>query len=121
MTKLREWRGHFLPGALRSFFSMFHIPPLSQSARLEASIAIFARHFHHDNPQLTIDAIQIMAYAIVLLSVDLSCNKNQIRNKMSKREVRLFMLLDSTETTPTDIKSQFYLQICEIGHWKLGK
>jgi len=86
MTKLREWRGHFLPGALRSFFSMFHIPPLSQSAHLEASIAIFARHFHHDNPQLTIDAIQIMAYAIVLLSVDLSCNKNQIRNKMSKRE-----------------------------------
>jgi len=86
MTKLRDWSKCFLPGALRAFFSMFHIPLLSQSARLEQSIAIFARQFHHDNPTLSIDSIQIMAYAIVLLSVDLSCNKNQIRNKMSKRE-----------------------------------
>ena len=67
MTKLRDWSNRFLPGALRAFFSMFHIPLLSQSARLEQSIAIFATHYHHDNPTLSIDSIQIMAYAIVLL------------------------------------------------------
>jgi len=87
MAKQRDWSNQFLPAALRSFFSMFHIPPLSQSDLLEESIAIFARQFHQDNAErCSIDAIQIMAYAIVLLSVDLSCNKNQIRNKMSKRE-----------------------------------
>ena len=68
MAKQRDWSNQFLPAALRSFFSMFHIPPLSQSDLLEESIAIFARQFHQDNAErCSIDAIQIMAYAIVLL------------------------------------------------------
>ena len=78
----------FLPSALRTFFAQFHIPKLSQASKLEQSIQIFSRKYESDNPTLSLDSISITAYAIVLLSVDLSADNNQIRNKMSKREVR---------------------------------
>jgi len=86
LTKLQNFKNQFLPSALRIYFALFHIPKLSQAVMLEQSIQIFSRKYHQDNPSLSIDSISITAYAIVLLSVDLSCNKNQIRNKMSKRE-----------------------------------
>ena len=79
----------FLPSALRTFFAQFHIPKLSQASKLEQSIQIFSRKYESDNPTLSLDSISITAYAIVLLSVDLSADNNQIRNKMSKREVSL--------------------------------
>lgn len=82
-----KFQNVFLPSALRTFFAQFHIPKLSQASKLEQSIQIFSRKYESDNPTLSLDSISITAYAIVLLSVDLSADNNQIRNKMSKREV----------------------------------
>jgi len=86
VTKLQSFKNVFLPSALRTFFAQFHIPKLSQASKLEQSIQIFSRKYESDNPTLSLDSISITAYAIVLLSVDLSADNNQIRNKMSKRE-----------------------------------
>lgn len=86
IVALQNFQGQFLPSSLRKFFSLFHIPKWGQRERLEECLLIFSRKYFEDNPTLNIDAISIVSYAIVLLSVDLTTSQNHIRNKMSKRE-----------------------------------
>ena len=81
------FQGKFLPSALRKFFSLVHIPKLGDRERLDRCLAIFSRKYSSDNSHVTLDAVSIMSYAIVLLSVDLTTPPSHIRNKMSKREV----------------------------------
>jgi len=81
-----DFKGKFLPSALRKFFSLIHIPKLGDRERLDRVLAIFSRKYSLDNSHVTLDAVSIVSYAIVLLSVDLTTPPSHIRNKMSKRE-----------------------------------
>ena len=83
----KYFQGKFLPSALRKFFSLIHIPKLGDRERLDRVLAIFSRKYSLDNSHVTLDAVSIVSYAIVLLSVDLTTPPSHIRNKMSKREV----------------------------------
>jgi Sec7-like guanine-nucleotide exchange factor len=87
LTTMMTFKDQFLPTTLRKFFAMFHVPVLGDRTRMDSVLTIFSREFSAQNESVTFDGVSIIAYALVLLSVDQFALAGQIRNKMSKREV----------------------------------
>ena len=87
LTTMMIFKDQFLPTSLRKFFAMFHVPVLGDRTRMDSVLTIFSREFSAQNDSVTFDGVSIIAYALVLLSVDQFALAGQIRNKMSKREV----------------------------------
>jgi len=86
LTTMMIFKDQFLPTSLRKFFAMFHVPVLGDRTRMDSVLTIFSREFSAQNESVTFDGVSIIAYALVLLSVDQFALAGQIRNKMSKRE-----------------------------------
>lgn len=121
LTALQNFQGQFMPSALRKFFSLFHVPKLGDRDRLEACLLIFSKKYFDDNDTLNIDAISIVSYAIVLLSVDLTTPQCHIRNKMSKREFikNTLRALENAEVSCelfTEECGDYYDNIYLLGH-----
>ena len=82
---LHNYENQFLPTALRRFFSKIEAPK-ERNSYLSLLLEKFSKRFCSCNPQLNLseDAVYILCFSLILLSVDLS--SPAVKNKMSKRE-----------------------------------
>lgn len=82
---LHNYENQFLPTALRRFFSKIEAPK-ERNSYLSLLLEKFSKRFVICNPHLnlTIDAVYILCFSLILLSVDLG--SPAVKNKMSKRE-----------------------------------
>jgi F-box protein 8 len=82
---LHNYENQFLPTALRRFFSKIEAPK-ERNSYLVSLLEKFSKRFCSCNPNLdlTEDAVYILCFSLILLSVDLT--SPAVKNKMSKRE-----------------------------------
>ena len=82
---LHNYENQFLPTAFRRFFSKIEAPK-ERNSYLSLLLEKFSRRFVNCNPHLNLgeDAVYILCFSLILLSVDLS--SPAVKNKMSKRE-----------------------------------
>ncbi|CAG5077428.1 Oidioi.mRNA.OKI2018_I69.PAR.g8712.t1.cds [Oikopleura dioica] len=124
LTGMMNFKDQFLPTSLRKFFAMFHVPVLGDRQRMDTVLAIFSREFSTQNAQdshVTFDGVSIIAYALVLLSVDQFALAGQIRNKMSKREfikntLRALENADASCEKFTSEVGDYYDNVYLLGH-----
>jgi F-box protein 8 len=85
IIRLHNYENQFLPTALRRFFSKIEAPK-ERNSYLSLLLEKFSKRFISCNPGLglTEDAVYILCFSLILLSVDLS--SPAVKNKMSKRE-----------------------------------
>lgn len=85
VIRLQNYENQFLPTALRKFFSQIKAPK-DRNSYLTSLVEKFSGRFVSCNPQLdlTEDAVFILCFSLIMLSVDLS--SPAVKNKMSKRE-----------------------------------
>ncbi|KAM9477697.1 F-box only protein 8 [Clarias gariepinus] len=118
LVTLHNFSNQFLPNALRDFFRHIHAPE-ERGEYLETLITKFSHRFCACNPALvrdvglTPDAVYVLCYSLILLSIDLS--SPHVKNKMSKRE-----FIRNTRRAAQNISEDFvghlYDNIYLIGH-----
>lgn len=118
LVTLHNFSNQFLPNALRDFFRHIHAPE-ERGEYLETLITKFSHRFCACNPTLvrevglTPDAVYVLCYSLILLSIDLS--SPHVKNKMSKRE-----FIRNTRRAAQNISEDFvghlYDNIYLIGH-----
>lgn len=121
LTTMMIFKDQFLPTSLRKFFAMFHVPVLGDRTRMDSVLTIFSREFSAQNESVTFDGVSIIAYALVLLSVDQFALAGQIRNKMSKREfikntLRALENADASCEKFTSEVGDYYDNVYLLGH-----
>ncbi|XP_033111880.1 F-box only protein 8-like [Anneissia japonica] len=114
LVGLEDYANHFLPNALRTFFSHVQTPS-ERGPYLHTLIEMFARKFISCNPDcnLTVDTICVLCYSLMLLSIDLTSPK--VKNKMSKREF-IRNLRRATQEVDDELSGHLYDNIYLVGH-----
>lgn len=114
LVKLQHFENQFLPNALRNFFRQT-MPLNERNDYLSDLVEKFSERFCQCNPglQLTQDAVYVVCFSLIMLSVDLS--SPHIKNKMSKRE-----FIRNTRRAVSGINDEFaghmYDNIYLVGH-----
>jgi len=85
MLDMQDFRGLFLPNALRRCFAKLEAPN-DRGEYLQRLLGAFSTRFARCNPGLDYspDLVYVLCFSLILLSVDLS--SPHVKNKMSKRE-----------------------------------
>lgn len=114
IIKLDNYANKFLPNALRTFFSNVDSPSMN-SRDLNGLLQKFAERFINCNPDcgLTKDAICILSYSLIILSVDLT--SPHVKNKMSKREF-IRNVRQATTEAGDELAGHLYDNIYLVGH-----
>lgn len=70
LCPLLDFRGEFLPNALRRYFAIV-APPAQRDAQLSLVLNRFARRYSATNPdvELDMDTVYVLCYSLILLSV----------------------------------------------------
>jgi len=114
IIKLQDYENQFLPNALRKFFQETK-PPNERNSFLHDMVDKFANRFVSCNPRLglTKDAVYVICFSLILLSVDLS--SPHIKNKMSKREF-IRNTRRAAQGVNDDFAGHLYDNIYLVGH-----
>nr|XP_054755128.1 F-box only protein 8-like [Lytechinus pictus] len=114
IIKLDDYANKFLPNALRTFFSNVDSPSVS-GRDLHGLLQKFAERFINCNPDcgMTKDAICILSYSLIILSVDLT--SPHVKNKMSKREF-IRNVRQATTEVGDELAGHLYDNIYLVGH-----
>jgi len=114
IVKLQHFENQFLPNALRKFFEDT-MPPNERNDYLSELVKKFSDRFCECNPnlRLTQEAVYIVCFSLIMLSVDLS--SPHVKNKMSKRE-----FIRNTRRAVIEVNDEFaghmYDNIYLVGH-----
>ncbi|XP_071951375.1 F-box only protein 8-like [Antedon mediterranea] len=113
LVGLDNYANHFLPNALRTFFSHVETPN-ERGPYLQTLIEMFAKKFISCNKdcKLTVETISVLCYSLILLSVDLTSPK--VKNKMSKRE--FIRNLRQATQIDDEFSGHLYDNIYLVGH-----
>ncbi|KAF5394620.1 F box only protein 8 [Paragonimus heterotremus] len=121
LINLKDFKGHFLPNALRRLFEEFPAP-LTDSSPLDfvsLLVSKFSDRYVRCNPSLGMskDEVYMLCFSLIMLSVDLWCP--HVKNKMSKREF-IRNTRHVTRAASDEYLGGLYDNVYMVGHVVLG-